>query len=139
MHPRATQRYLLTHALQVTITPTAADGNFVTAIWGSDADLYTVLQACPTTARDTVVSGSPTFDDTAIADAVSKAIYGSDVVTAAGVDSATISGSTLTLARGGSEWVYAITEVSLTSVTRWGGLKIQCDFWPSPVILPCQS
>jgi hypothetical protein len=94
----------------------------VTAIRGSDADLYTVLQACPTTARDTVDSGSPTFNDAAIAAAVSKAIYGSAVVTAAGVDSATISGSTLTLARGGSEWVYTITEVSLTSVTRWGGL-----------------
>lgn len=76
------------------------------------APLRHVIRLCP---------DPPLFDDTAIADAVSKAIYGSDVVTAAGVDSATISGSTLTLARGGSEWVYAITESNSADFTKTSG------------------
>lgn len=98
---------------EVTITPTAADGNFVTAIRGSDADLYTVLQACPTTARD-VYTSSGTDGNAAIAEAISRAIYGS-VVTDADVDSATYSSGTLTLAGRSSTWVYAVTGASGSS------------------------
>ncbi|KAL4859859.1 Nucleolar GTP-binding protein 1 [Chlorella vulgaris] len=97
---------------QVTITPNAAEGNFVNAIWGSNADLYTVLQACPTTSR-AVHTSSGTDSNAAIAEAINKAIYGS-AVTAASVTSATYTSGQLALARGasGPTWTYAVTAAS---------------------------
>jgi hypothetical protein len=98
---------------QVVLTPTAADGNFVTDLWATSTDIYTSLQACPTTAS-TFDSSSATAA-TAIKGAVNQAIYGVQVA-GADVDGVTIGTDgklTLTRTTGSGSWAYVITAVSL--------------------------
>lgn len=97
--------------LQVSITPTAADGNFVNAIWASDTDIYTQLQACPTSIPDYTHSSGTSAD--AILAAVNRAIYGVPI-SGVSLTSVTYADGKYTFTRDANDWIYAITSVSVS-------------------------
>ena len=87
------------------------------AIWGSNVagNGYTVLQACPTTARAAVVGGATALS--AIQAAVNKAIYGVQIAGAEIDGTPLFSAGAITLSRSTNDWVWAVTSSSVTVLT----------------------
>ena len=65
---------------QVTLTPLAADSNFVAGLWSGGASAYASLRACPTAASAPVTAvGGDAGVPAAIAAAFNTTIYGTPV------------------------------------------------------------